>query len=260
MVNITNLVKAPKNIKEAGYLKRKYYHLVIRMMNAYNVLVGILNPKKFEPSDFKELDEIKKRSTKRTDISDHLVDLFWESFSVEPKLIVELGVGPGESNFVLGTIANLFDANLVSVDRNPKTEKQSSDRHFFINRDDVEFATDFNQWCQERNIKPSIDILFIDTSHKYEHTLEEIKHWFGFLSDGSKAFFHDTNTHPIYWRKDGSVGLTYQHEKRGVMRAIESYLGASFNEKKNFCKSVNGWVINHHSFCNGFTILEKLPS
>ena len=37
---------------------------------------------------------------KKTDISDHLETLFVESLSMEPKLIVELGVGDGESTMV----------------------------------------------------------------------------------------------------------------------------------------------------------------
>jgi len=256
-MNIAKLIKAPKNIKEANYLKRKYFHLVIRIVNSYNFLVGIFNPSKFKPSGLKELDEIRRRSLKRTDISDHLVSLFEESLSVKPKLMVELGVGPGESNFVLESVAGMFGADLVSVDKNPKIIKESLDKRFFINADDIEFAKNFESWCGERNINSSIDILFIDTSHKYEHTHQEIKHWFPFLSDRSKVFFHDTNVRPIYWRKDGSIGTTYAHEFRAVIRAIESFLGETFNEKKDFSMSINGWNIRHYRLCNGFTILEK---
>jgi len=258
MLNIARFVKAPKNIREASYLKRKYYHLVIRMMNAYNKLIGFFNPQRFKPSGSKELDEIRRRSFERTDISDHLVSLFQESLDIRPKLIVELGVGPGESSLVLGNVVDMFGAILISVDKNPKIIKSSSGRKFFINTDDIEFANKFESWCLEKNINPSIDILFIDTSHRYEHTLEEIKHWFGFLSEHSKVFFHDTNTQPIYWRKDGSMGLTYEHEPRGVMRAIEYYLGVSFNEKKDFSQRINDWNVKHYHLCNGFTILSRI--
>src|SRR3989344_7979903 len=140
MLNIARFVKAPKNIREASYLKRKYYHLVIRMMNAYNKLIGFFNPQRFKPSGSKELDEIRRRSFERTDISDHLVSLFQESLDIRPKLIVELGVGPGESSFVLDSVSRIYEANLVSVDKNSKTVGTNSSHRFFINMDDIEFA------------------------------------------------------------------------------------------------------------------------
>ena len=153
----------------------------------------------------------------------------------------------------------MFDSKFISVDKNPLTAKASDWPGWtYINLDDIEFAENFPDWCHERRIEPEIDILFIDTSHRYEHTVSEIKHWFPFLSANSKVFFHDTNTHPIYWRKDGSIGLTYQYEKRGVIRAIESYLGRSFSEKKDFFVFINGWSVKHYHLCNGFTILGKI--
>lgn len=48
--------------------------------------------------------------------------------------------------------------------------------------------------------------------------------------------------------------------KRGVIRALEEYFGKSFNEKKDFIDFRNGWLIKHHSCCNGFTILEKISA
>jgi hypothetical protein len=36
--------------------------------------------------------------------------------------------------------------------------------------------------CRGRNIAASIDLLFIDTSHYYEHTVLEIQSWFPLLS------------------------------------------------------------------------------
>lgn len=258
MVNITRFVKAPKNIKELHYLKRKYYHLIIRVVSIYNRLVSIFNPQKINLSGLKELDEIRQRSFKRTDISDHLVRLFEESLDIRPKLIVELGVGPGESSFVLENISRIYEANLVSIDRNSKTVGLDSPHRFFINMDDIEFAKNFKNWCHGKNIEPLIDILFIDTSHKYLHTKDEIEYWFKFLSDRAKVFFHDTNVEAVYWREDGSVGVTYTHEPRGVMRAIEEFLGASFNEKEKFLDIRNGWKIKHNPLCNGFTILNKI--
>ncbi len=50
----------------------------------------------------KYLGDIQNRAmVRKTDISDHLAMLFTESLNIESKLIVELGVGDGESTFVL---------------------------------------------------------------------------------------------------------------------------------------------------------------
>jgi len=65
----------------------------------------------------KIINNIRSRAeTKQTDISDHLETLFVESLDIKSRLIVELGVGDGESTYVLERIANLWGANLVSVD------------------------------------------------------------------------------------------------------------------------------------------------
>lgn len=103
----------------------------------------------------------------------------------------------------------------------------------------------------------SIDILFVDTSHVYEHTVEEIKHWFPLLSDKAKVFFHDTNLRKVYYRKNGKMDYGWNND-RGVIRALENYFGRSFDERSEFCTISKGWLIKHHPYCGGFTILEKI--
>lgn len=61
----------------------------------------------------------------------------------------------------------------------------------------------------------------------------------------------------IFFRKDGSLGVGWDN-KRGVIRAIEKYLGKSFDETKDFIDYKNGWLIKHYSHCNGLTISEKM--
>lgn len=124
----------------------------------------------------KIINNIRSRAeTKQTDISDHLETLFVESLDIKSRLIVELGVGDGESTYVLERIANLWGANLVSVDIADCQKVSSFKDRVFIQKDDIAFATEFTNWCKQRNIEPSIDILFIDTSHLYDHTVAEIK-------------------------------------------------------------------------------------
>lgn len=199
---------------------------------------------------------IKKRAAFRTDICDHLETLFFECLGLEPRLIVELGAGDGESTFVLERVAKLWKAKLVSVDIEDRKEVASYKDRFFIKMDDIELARYFKNWCKENSIEPQIDILFIDTSHLYEHTVQEIKEWFPFLSPRSKVILHDTNLREIFTRKDGSTGQGWNNE-RGVIRAIEQYFEQSFNEETDFIDYQNGWLIRHYTHCNGLMILDR---
>lgn len=205
----------------------------------------------------KILKDIRNRAEKKkTDISDHLEKLFMECLNIESKLIVELGVGDGESTFVLERVANLWGAKLVSVDiEDCKKVSKFKDR-IFIKKDDIAFATEFSVWCGERNIIPVIDVLFIDTSHLYDHTVAEIKAWFPYLAPHTKVFFHDTNMSPVFVRKDGSTGKGWDNQ-RGVIRAIEEHLNTKFNEKTDFNTMTAEWFIKHFTICNGFMIMER---
>lgn len=192
-----------------------------------------------------DLANILKRSLNRTDISDHLITLYCESLMVRPRLIVELGVRGGESTFVFERIARICHSSLISVDIDECSNVCNLNDWSFVRKDDIEFAGEFRDWSINKGICPQIDILFIDTSHLYEHTLQEIKLYFPFLSPKGKVFFHDTN-------------LTGWDNSRGVIRAIEDYLGCHLNEKRYFIVFKKPFQIIHYPFCHGLTILEKV--
>jgi predicted O-methyltransferase YrrM len=202
------------------------------------------------------LEEIRARALKRTDISDHLADLFAETAAVRPQLIVELGVRGGESTFVLERAAALSGAALVSLDIRDCRRVSAYKRWHFIKEDDITFAGRFRTWCEERGLAPAIDVLFIDTSHLYEHTVQEIRHWFPHLAPHAKVFFHDTCMGRTFRRRDGTRGVGWEN-RRGVIRAIEEYLGARLDETSDFIREVNGWNISHSAACNGFTLLAR---
>lgn len=205
----------------------------------------------------KSLNDIRTRAAiKKTDISDHLETLFLESLDISPKLIVELGVGDGESTFVLERVARLWGSTLVSVDIEDCRDVSSYRKRIFIRQDDISFAGAFEDWCKEKVLVPRIDILFIDTSHLYDHTVAEIRSWFPFLSARAKVFFHDTNMKDVFVRKDGSTGKGWDNE-RGVIRAVEEYFNTSFDESRDFSMIMNGWVIRHYTVCNGFMVMER---
>jgi len=202
------------------------------------------------------LDEIKRKALVRTDVNDHLVTLFAESVSMAPRTIVELGVRDGESTFVMERVAGLFGSKLVSVDVEDCISSCSYEKWYFVRSDDVEFADRFEAWCTESGVDSKIDVLMVDTSHLYDHTVREIECWFPFLADRAKVFFHDTNLREVYKRRDGSIGTAWNNE-RGVIRALEDYFSTTFDENEDFVDYRDGWLIKHHAVCNGLTVLEK---
>jgi len=203
------------------------------------------------------LHDIRERAeNQKTDISDHLETLLVESLNIESKLIVELGVGDGESSFVLERVANLWGAKLVSVDIEDCKKVSTFKDRIFIKQDDISFATEFPVWCEQKGIVPVIDVLFIDTSHLYDHTVAEIKSWFPYLAPRSKVFFHDTNMNSVFVRKDGSTGKGWDNQ-RGVVRAIEEHLGTKLDEKRDFVLMKDNWFIRHNMICNGFLVMDR---
>lgn len=208
-------------------------------------------------SDLLEVREIGERALVPTDISDHLLTLFHESMELQPGLIVELGVRGGESTFVFERVARLCGAHLISVDIEDCLSASHYPEWIFVQRDDVRFADEFVDFCLERGIDPQIDVLFIDTSHQYEHTCEEIRLWFPHLAPRCKVFFHDTNLRPIGRRRDGRL-VRGMDNQRNVVRAIEQHLGCVLEETRDFERVCGEWYIKHHACCHGLTVLRRL--
>jgi cephalosporin hydroxylase len=225
------------------------YHL-------YNAVVNLRRPPILPEADSVELEEIRVRARNRTDISDHLPLLFGEAMQAKPRLIVELGVRGGESTFVFERVARLCDSVLLSVDIEDCSLVSAWDRWHFVREDDVAFAERFEAWSREHDLEPVIDVLFIDTSHLYEHTKQEIAAWLPFVAEDGRVFFHDTNLKPVYFRKDGSMGLGWQND-RGVIRAVEEHFNVRFDEKHDFIDARDGWLIRHYANCSGLTTMHR---
>ena len=241
--------------RASGDPKRVVLFLVSRL---YNLVVDLNKQPQPPVTPLLELEEVRLRARRRTDISDHLSLLFAAALAARPRLIVELGVRGGDSTFVFERVARLSNATLVSCDIDDCSRVSNYERWHFVREDDIAFAARFGAWCQDHAIEPSIDVLFIDTSHLYEHTKQEIASWFPFLSPTARVFFHDTNLKPVYFRRDGSMGLGWQNE-RGVIRAIEEHFGVSLPEKRDFIDARDGWLIRHYANCSGLTVLSRLP-
>jgi len=83
----------------------------------------------------KYLGDIQNRAmVRKADISDHPAMLFTERLNIESNLIVGLGVGDGESTFVLARVANLWGVKPVSVDIDDRAEVSSFKDRILSNR------------------------------------------------------------------------------------------------------------------------------
>src|SRR5581483_4044210 len=186
-------------------------------LRAYNKLRRMLASRHSHSRSSAELREIGELASAPSDINEHLELIFAETLLQQPKLIAELGVRGGVSTFVFERAARLCNASIVSVDIDDCSTISSYENWHFYRGDDVQFAASFPEFCRTRGLEPSVDLLFVDTSHYYEHTVQEIAAWFPFLSARGKAIFHDTNLRTIGPRKDGCFDLSWDNQ-RGVIR------------------------------------------
>jgi cephalosporin hydroxylase len=254
---VGQLRKAARAVKEPRRAWRRMEVVFLEWVAKVDNAIIHPPPKQAEAaSGLTSLDEIVERARTRTDISDHLGILFVESLALHPSLIVELGVRNGESTFVFERVASIYGTKLLGVDINDCTKASRYPAWSFVKSDDIAFAGQFPDWCREHNLKPSIDILFIDTSHEFDHTVQELAHWLPFMSERSKVFFHDTNMSWVYYRKDGSMGIGWENS-RGVIAALEKYFDRRFDERQDFTALAGEWLVKHFANCSGLTILEK---
>ena len=215
-------------------------------------------------SNINYYDELVKYSENNSsDISQHLPVIFKKTlfnlFLNDINLIVELGVCSGQSTKVFDYINRIKQSNLISIDIE-ECNYENVHNGRFIKCDDIEFADEFINYCNTNNLQSKIDVLFIDTSHYYEHTKQEIEKWFPFLNDDAFIIFHDTNMPGVY-KKDNSYYQTWDNQ-RGVIKAIQEYFDLYFFEERpfhayNLYKDNSFWNIEHYPESNGITYITK---
>ena len=233
-----------------------------RLRNAGRALRFSLGGRRFIAQSFPDsvLKDALGGSRSRSDISDHLSELCFCTLDSPPDLIVELGTRGGESTRALLAAAQIAQRPILSIDINPcaPADLPHTKRWNFIQADDVNFGrTQFRDWCKAADLPARIGTLFIDTSHEYEHTREEIDAWFPHLATGANVIFHDTNMGKgTYARMDGSIGHGWNNQ-RGVIRALEEYLGRHYDETTHFTDCTDTFLVRHIPYCNGLTILRK---
>uniref|UniRef100_A0A6M3XY91 Putative methyltransferase n=1 Tax=viral metagenome TaxID=1070528 RepID=A0A6M3XY91_9ZZZZ len=121
------------------------------------------------------------------------------------KTVLELGVRSGVSTRVLLLAVKKVGGHVWSVDvarcelaQRIVCEWGLASYWTFIQMDDRDFAGFWNR---------KVDMLFIDTSHQYEHTLFELELYSKFVGENGVIYLHDTISH-----------------KEGVMQAILDFI------------------------------------
>lgn len=229
------------------------------LLRIYNSGRRALVPGGIVTAASKHLLQLRTLAATPSDINEHLECMFVEALLLQPRLIVELGVRGGTTTAVFEHVAELCRASIVSVDLDDCSRVSANPHWHFFRGDDVYFAQLFPDFCRSKGIVPAIDLLFIDTSHYYEHTVQEIDAWFPLLSARAKVIFHDTNMRLVGPRKDGCVQLSWDND-RGVVRAIEERLGIRIAETEEFTDLSYGWLVRHWPNCNGLTILDRIAA
>lgn len=133
-------------------------------------------------------DIYRERCSVWSDIVDHLPFIHDFVLGQDAKVIVELGVRSGNSTAAFLAAVERTDGHVWSVDiGRPQVpaEFEQSGRWTFILGDDL---------TVERSLPDDIDVLFIDSSHLYEHTLNELR-LYG--PSSKRILLHDTELeHP----------------------------------------------------------------
>jgi hypothetical protein len=64
----------------------------------------------------------------------------------------------------------------------------------------------------------------------------------------------------VFGRLDGSASAIGWDNQRGVIRAIEEFLGRRYDESAFFVDIARGFLVTHRPNCNGFTVLRRLTA
>ncbi len=130
--------------------------------------------------------------------------------------VLELGSRKGNSTLAFLAAAEAVNGRVWSVDVSDCAHDPEGmapwARHpswTFIQGDDMDAAV-------QPLLPAQCDILFVDTSHEYEHTLAELRAYMPRVAPGGVALFHDTNI--IGW-----PGYKWDRDIPPVQAALDDY-------------------------------------
>jgi predicted O-methyltransferase YrrM len=128
------------------------------------------------------------------DTSDCLIPLIQLAREVDAKTLVEIGVREGISTVALLLACKALGGHLWSVDIEPclkarETVKNLGLEHYwtFTQAHSLEFVKTWNK---------TIDLLFIDSGHTFDLTINELRAYSKFLKVGGVIAMHDTLVTP----------------------------------------------------------------
>lgn len=125
-----------------------------------------------------------------SDIADHLPTILQQVVDIGAQTIVELGTRGGNSTTALLAGAELTEGHVWAVDLN-KAPFQTW-RLSFIVGNDLDHVV-------QGLVPDPIDLLLIDTSHHYGHTLMELDLYGTRVRPGGRVILHDTELeHPAH--------------------------------------------------------------
>ena len=160
------------------------------------------------------------RLTRWSDIQEYLPFLFETVASYPDVRVLELGTRTGNSTLAFLAAAEAVNGTVTSVDIDRVTDLGMSrwrdhPQWTFVQGDDTEKAV-------QARLPVEYDVLFIDSSHEYNHTLEELRMYMPGVAPGGIALFHDTSTFGDWdgedWRLQAQAGI-----KASVARALDTY-------------------------------------
>lgn len=157
-------------------------------------------------------EELRKLLTWESDIQDCLEVLYRKG--LESEVLLELGVCTGHSTHALLLSCKYGKGHLWSVDVDPcpqaieRMKNNNLDKYWtFTVMHDLEYAKSWNK---------QVDLLFIDTGHTFDLTLNELEVYSSFIKSDGVIFLHDTVARPAV--------------KEAILEFIKKHLGWIYTE------------------------------
>ena len=147
-------------------------------LHEYNIAKTSFSPK----------NPVEKRMTTYSDTWQHMPTLHLLCLLKKPKIILELGCRTGNTTVPLLFAASQYQGHVYSVDiekweelKNFLDDDEELKKYWtFLESDDI-----ILEWDKE------IDFLYIDTSHTYNHTMNELRKYEPLVNSGGTIVFHD---------------------------------------------------------------------
>lgn len=165
-------------------------------------------------------DVYRDRLSRWSDIQEYMPFLYEQAASRTRPLILELGARRGNSTLAFLAGAEVSGGQVRSSDiddilRYPDGMRpwRRNPRWAFLQGDDTDPRI-------QQMLPAETDVLFIDTSHEYEHTLAECRAYVPRVRKGGIALFHDT--HLMGW-----PGYEWHGGNSPVWTALDDYCAES---------------------------------